>query len=371
MQEEKKKILKSVQDGKLTAEEALTILDELEKAGKESEQKEQKLKNELSTSVIQGNTKNEEEGYHSQEYFKKNFQATKEKIFDFVESAFQKIKETDLDFNFGKSVEVDHIFQHSETPLYEIDIDIANGKTKIVAWDSHEVRVECQAKVYRVESQEKAREVFVKNVLFSIENGKLTFSIREKAIKVETIIYVPKKEYEDVQMRMFNGGITAEFLRAEKMKVKSANGPLTLQGVVGEICELETGNGAITLQTSQFESIEAETLNGAIQAEGSFNQVDLRTFNGKILCRNTKVDSDMMQARSVTGKIQLFLVPGSSVSGELRSNLGSFQVNMDGIKIVEEQNDVILKILKFQTVQEQIPVTQIFADTKTGAITVS
>ncbi len=61
MQEEKKKILQSVQDGKMTAEEALAILEELEKAKQESEKKEQILKNELSTEVIQGQKKAEEE----------------------------------------------------------------------------------------------------------------------------------------------------------------------------------------------------------------------------------------------------------------------------------------------------------------------
>ena len=58
MQEEKKKILQSVQDGKMTAEEAFAILEELEKAEQESEKKEQILKNELSTEVIQGQEKN-------------------------------------------------------------------------------------------------------------------------------------------------------------------------------------------------------------------------------------------------------------------------------------------------------------------------
>ena len=104
MQEEKKKILQSVQDGKMTAEEALAILEELEKAKQESEKKEQILKNELSTEVIH-RTEKKRKKMHDYDYFKKNFQSSKEMILDFVESAFQKIKDTDLDFNFGKSVD--------------------------------------------------------------------------------------------------------------------------------------------------------------------------------------------------------------------------------------------------------------------------
>ena len=73
----------------------------------------------------------------------------------------------------------------------------------------------------------------------------------------------------------------------------------------------------------------------------------------------------------MTGKIQLSLVAGTPVSGELKSNLGSFNVSLEGINIIEEKNDVILKVLKFKTIQEQSPVTHIFAESKTGAISVS
>ena len=160
-------------------------------------------------------------------------------------------------------------------------------------------------------------------------------------------------------------------LRAEHMKVKSCKRCVTLEGVNGESCELETGNGAITIQTSDFDKIEAETLNGAIQARGHFNKVDLQTFSGQIICQNEKLDSESLYAKSVTGKIALSLAAGTAVSGELKSNLGSFNVSLAGINIVEEKNDVILKVLKFKTVQDQPSVTHIVAESKTGAISVS
>lgn len=370
MQEEKKKILQSVQDGNMTAEEAFAILEELEKAEQESEKKEQVLKQELSTEVVKEKKKKEEDS-HDYDSFKKNIQSSKEMILDFVESAFQKIKDTDLDFNFGKSVDVSHIFHHDKTSIDQINVEIANGKTKIVAWDAPDVRVECQAKVYRVENQNQARELFLKNTLFTIKDGTFTFYIQDKGIKVDVIIYVPKKEYEDVQIRMFNGGITVEALSAEHFKVKSANGALTLEEVNGARGTLETGNGTITIQTSHFDQIEAETLNGAIQAGGYFNKADLQTFNGQIVCRNERLDSESMYAKSVTGKIKLSLAAGTAVSGELKSNLGSFNVSLEGINIVEEKSDVILKALKFKTVQDQLPVTHIFAESKTGTISVS
>ncbi|MFA1714188.1 DUF4097 domain-containing protein [Peribacillus frigoritolerans] len=366
MQEERKKILEMIQDGKLSAEEAMGLLEELDKASQESEAKEQKLQNELSTVVV--DKKNEGS---NQDTFKKNIQSSKEKIMDFVESAFKKIKETDLDFNFGKSVEVSHIFQHDQDFLNVVDVDIANGKMKIAAWDHNDVRVECQAKVYRVEDIEEARKNFLEEVDFTIENGKLKFKVREKSIKVDTIMYIPRREYEDIHVRMFNGAITAESLRSENFKAKTANGAIHIMQGTGDSCELETGNGMITITDTNFNDLEAETLNGAINADGYFKKLDVQTFNGEVICTNSGMDCDSIHAKSVTGKVQLTLPPGKAIEGELKSNLGSFNVTLEGMTIIEEKSDVVQKVLKFKTVKEEVPVLHVFAETKTAAITVS
>lgn len=51
MKEERKRILKMVEDGKLSVEEALTLLEKLEKAEDTAEQKQEEIIKELSTAV--------------------------------------------------------------------------------------------------------------------------------------------------------------------------------------------------------------------------------------------------------------------------------------------------------------------------------
>lgn len=369
MDEAKKKILQMVEDGKITADEALSLLAELEKAGKESEQKEQNLKNELSTEVIPSNKAYYKES--TQDTFKKNLQSSKDLIFGFVESAIQKIKDTDLDFNFGKAVEVSHIFQSDDHQFEKVDIDIANGNVKLVAWEHHDVRIECQAKVYKVDGQNEARHKLLKEVLFDIKERKLKLNVQESEVKLETLIYIPKKQYDEVRVRLFNGPIKVDGIQAKELKGKTANGAITIGQVASETGELETGNGTIIIEQSSFNKLESETLNGAIEAQGQFNKGDFQTFNGQIICRNEATSSDSIHAKSVTGKIELFLPKGTPVSGELKSNLGGFSVNLDGIKIVEEKTDVIQKVLKFKNVLDEGSITDLFIETKTGAISIS
>lgn len=366
MKEEKKKILEMVQEGLLSAEEAMNLLEELEKASKESEAKEQSLQNELSTVVI--DQKKEES---TQDSFKKNILSSKEKIFDFVETAFKKIKETDLDFNFGKAVDVQHIFQHDFESLDEIDIDIANGKLKMLPGDQNDVRVECKAKVYRVDDSTEGREAFMDHVRFTIEDGKMKFKVREKTIKVDTVVYLPKRNYEEIQVRLFNGSIHADSLLADTFKAKTANGAIELRQGDGTSCELETGNGTITIASARYDKLEAETLNGAINADGSFKKLDMKTFNGDIVCENYQRESDSLHATSVTGKVKLVLPSGKAVEGELKSNLGSFNVTLERMSIVEEKSDVVQKVLKFKTSKQEESTLHIFAETKTGTIAIS
>src|ERR1700719_38680 len=149
MKEERKRILKMVEEGKLTVDEALTLLEELEKASATFEQKQQQIVQELSTAV------KFEEGKKEDPVHQK-FQSTKEKIFDFVDSALKKFKDLDFDLNFGQAVEISHIFYQADVFLKEIEMDVANGSLKIVPWDHKDVRIECEAKVYRVDNQEEA-----------------------------------------------------------------------------------------------------------------------------------------------------------------------------------------------------------------------
>jgi DUF4097 and DUF4098 domain-containing protein YvlB len=366
MQEEKKKILQLVQDGKITVEEAMKILEELEKASEQSEKKEQVLMTELSTVVV-----DQEEPASHQDPFHKKLQSSKEKIFDFVESAFKKLKETDLDFNFGTSYDFTHIFQHNNAVFNEIEIEIANGKTKIVPWDQHEVRVEAQVKVYQGESQNEAKEFFLKESLFSIEDGKLRFHIVRKSIKAEVVIYIPKTSYHELNIRMFNGSITGENLEVENIKAKTANGSISMEGTKGKKVDVETGNGSIVISRTNTEKVEAESLNGSISVEGIYKKLDTQTFSGSVTARIEDPLCEMVSARSTTGKLQLFIPVGIPVAGELKSNLGSFNVSLEGIQIIEEKSDVIQKILTFKTIKTEVPSLQLIADSKTGSITVS
>ncbi|MEY2192953.1 DUF4097 family beta strand repeat-containing protein [Neobacillus sp. BF23-41] len=363
MKEEKKRILKMVEEGKLTVDEAVTLLDELEQAQQTMEQKQEQIVNELSTAVNFEETKKEDP-------LQAKYQSTKEKIFDFVDSALKKIKDFDFDLNFGQSIEISHIFHQGDADLTNMDIDVANGSIKIAAWDQPDVRIECQAKVFRVENSDQARQNFLRDVVFSVENQRLRFMTQQKWMKVESVIYVPKSEYERVRIRMFNGTILGEEMNVADLRVKTANGKINLERIKGKKAEVETANGKIKIINSQIDDLEAETIHGGIKLDGDFKKVETQSFNGNISYNVNGNRAEVIQVKATTGGIDLFVPEGLPVSGELKTNLGGFNLHLVGVQVLEEKSEMIQKLLRFQSINHPDKMVKIYADTKTGSIAI-
>lgn len=364
MKDEKKRILNMVEEGKLTVDEALTLLEELEKSSKSGEEKKKEIIGELSTIVNEG----EEKKYQKSENFKSS--SVKDKFFDFIDSAFQKVKEFDLDFNFGTAVELSHVFQHGEAEIQSIDIDIANGKVKVIPWTQNDVRIECKAKVYRVENQEDARTSFLQNVIFEIVEKRMRFYTEAKWIKLETTIFIPQAQYDRVKIRMFNGPIETENLKARDFNVKTANGKIQIEGITSDKVEVETANGSISVNRGMINKLEAETINGAVKVDGDVKNVELQAFNGNVVCSLNGDDCKEVDVEATTGAIDLYFPDKLALQGILKTNLGNFKLDLEGVQVLEEKNEMVQKLFRFKPSVETDQVTSITADTKTGTISI-
>ncbi len=358
--EKRKRILKMVEKGNLSAEEALLLLEKLEPDHKSIEEKNESIVTELSTIIRSERTQSQNKG---------NTTSVKHSLLDFVDKAFQKIKDFDLDFNFGTSLSVRHIFSHTDVFVTDIDIDVANGSVRLIPWTERDVRVECEANVYQVDSQDEARRSFINNVLFSIEDGKLKLSVQQKKMKVNSILYVPTEVYETISVRLFNGSIDGEGLRTKNFKAKTANGKITVDGFHSDKLEVETANGHITLTDISSIHVEAETINGTIRVDGSYEKLDLQSFNGNIICNVNDTKCETVLIKSTTSNIDLFIPKQRSLMGELKTNIGNFQCDLPSIERKEEKSEVVQKYLKFKTTlnEEREPLL-LDIETKTGSI---
>ncbi|QDP41250.1 DUF4097 family beta strand repeat-containing protein [Radiobacillus deserti] len=354
MNEERKRILELLEDGLISAEEAEELFDTLEEA-------ESKHTNALTTKVDW-----ESEG-HKHDYAKQ-VRSTSKKIMHFIEDAVQKIKDADLDFNFGTSYPVSHIFYMDDADFEDIHIGIANGNIQLSAWNEPDVRVECEAKVYQVQHPSEARQKFLREAQFEITNNRLNFDIASKQVKTNVIIHVPNRLFQTLDLRLFNGDIAVRQLDVTSRTIKTSNGSIKVENSTSEEWKLETMNGSIQVAHSNGRQLDVETVNGSITLEGYFEQIHAQSVSGSMecYCKGEAVHSGHF--KTTTGSLRIYLPQAKRIDGKLTTKLGKLRCKFKDAHVVEDKQDIINKLLRFEVLEQKENPMFIEADSKTGSI---
>lgn len=359
MDEERRKILTMLKNGEITIDEANSLLEELEQIQTEKTRKEDHVVYEVNPTLhVEYDSPRQEE--------KSFIESATDKLTNLFDQALKKLK--DLDLDFYHSVEVDHVFQTNDTDFKDISVRIPFGSVAIATWDAAEVRAECKGKVYRTEDHTEGKEKFLESVELANKGQVLSLVSKDKWMKIDVVLYVPRKDYKNIYVKLLNGDITVEHLQADDWKLNSANGKIRLTGTSGVEGELETVNGIIMVTNSDFHELEAETVNGKINIDGSFKKVDLKTISGTINAAIKNNDVDTVRMESATGAIYLDIPENIPLFGEVKSNLGSFFVELADVHITDIKKEPIQKVSKFERGEQQENKLFIFAESKTGSI---
>ncbi|WP_166805866.1 DUF4097 family beta strand repeat-containing protein [Jeotgalibacillus sp. R-1-5s-1] len=400
MENERKRILSMVEKGTITASEALTLLEALEKEPKKESSSSYSTQEESKTSSQthqqsgssyserhqeQKRSKKTDFPFNFEELFggsktggskssaektKKSVNQSTEKLMDFMQTAFDKVKGMDLEFNMGPSLEFKHVFESENTELLDIEVSIANGKVTIRPWDEDFVRAECDVKVYRSEDQQKAVNQLKEQVVFETKFKKLRYLSDLKMIKLDTVLYVPKANYDRWDIRLFNGKFHGDGGNVNKVKVKTANGKIELSNMLVEKAELETANGGIEVTNARADYIDVDSVNGKVILEGAIDAVDAQSVNGKITVTTTSTTARKIDASTLAGAIEITVPDELSLDGTLKSNFGKFHVDFNDMDHVEEREEMMQRKLHFTRNREHASKLLLEADAKTGTISI-
>lgn len=354
---EKERILKLVEDGVLSAKEAITLLEKLEEGQSVS----------LEKSTADHTFHEEKAGAESKGNGTENLGA---KLFGWLDSAVKKVKDVDLDLNFGQSVDVEHIFQFKDASLSHLDIQLANGSLNVMPWDDRDIRAECHAKIYRAEDGEQARQQFLNQLDCGLEGDKFFIRTEKKTMKVNVTLYVPRIQYDKVKVKLFNGPIRGEKLKTKELAAKTTNGVVSFASLQAEKVGIETANGQIKLADHECGMIEVETINGLIDLRGKSESIDAQSFNGNIAVQLSDEKCRSIYAKTTTGSVDVQIPRACALTAELKSNLGSISHDLLDAEMIKEKNETLQKEKMIKANQQAAHSISIFAETKTGSIQV-
>lgn len=354
---EKERILKLVEDGTLSAKEAIILLEKLEDSQSVS----------LEKSTADHTFHEEKAGAESKGSGTENLGA---KLFSWLDSAVKKVKDVDLDLNFGQSIDVEHIFQFKDASPSHLDIQLANGSLNVMPWDDGDIRAECHAKIYRTEDVEQARQQFLNQLDCGLEGDKFFIRTEKKTMKVNVTLYVPHIQYDKIKVKLFNGPIRGEKLMTKELAAKTTNGVVSFASLQAEKVGIETANGQIKLADHECGMIEVETINGLIDLRGKSETIDAQSFNGNIAVQLSDEQCRSIYTKTTTGSVDVHIPRACAVTAELKSNLGSISHDLLDADMIKEKNETLQKEKMIKANQQAMHNISIFAETKTGSIQV-
>lgn len=406
MDAERKRIMKLVEDGVISAEEAITLLEALNK-------KEDSTQSQKQTQYVQTPPMNEGNGSQSSsqqqqqqsqqsqfndskqstgfdDFFGKNFDNKdmnrkmdefmdevkndlsqfSNKLMGILNTTYTKIKEFDFEFPFGSKVEFTKNYSFNGNEVRAIDVEIPNGKVEVVRSEGNELKVEANIKTSLTDNDEEKTKANFEKEFIKLNDGKLQIKCPSKLSQVNVRLMLPDKQYDVLLMKLLNGGVSIDELKAKLVKVRTYNGAIKYDSGEFQHADVQSGNGAIEIVRVKGEDLEVETVNGRIYIDGDLEEVEAESANGAVIVTTHNKKARKIKAQTIAGAVELYVPKTLSINGAVSTNFGRADVGLTDVVTRVEEDQFLVKTVHFDKIIDQAPILKLIGESRTGSIIV-
>ena len=301
MKEEKMMILAMLEEGKITSEEAIKLLEALD-------QKED---------FYQEDTSSKSDEYTSEEE-KNIFQDTFDNLEDIgsdignvLYDIFDGLKDFSSSFGFKNNYEtittdLEMDLDSMENP--SLDLKAINGDINLRPTNKNVllVKVVCQYKKGLLNENETYFD-------FTNIDGKITFTPKYNSnISITLDVSIPEKFYNEIRLNTTNGKIYIKDLNSRSAQCITSNSSVEIEGGNTDLIDLTSKNGKIEIKDINSKNIQTYTTNADIEITNTNSEtIDAKTGNGKIILKDIKsVDITCKTSNSI---IELSSIDSQSI----------------------------------------------------------
>lgn len=378
--EEKMLILKMLQEGKITAEEAHKLLEaidkgnntyeeDLRKVDKKLEEKMQKIQqkaNEVAGKLGATLNSSAEKFSSNSEKFGDDFSKKMEAFGnDIADSA---VKFSDRLINYlGNFIDVGNDkYQYNKNYIYPLadnaDLRIDTSNFAVIVSPTAEANLSVNLYI-NTSTPNLAIDEY-----FKVEESNGSYSFKTQFPnrtwgKIE--LFVPK-HLSNLSIKTSNGKCELNDLTAENIESKTSNGRILIQNCQGKTIDIHTSNGKIIATGTTAAYADFSTSNGKIEMEKcKFDRLDAHTSNGSIVLdgiNKAGISDGNYSLRTSNGKIVIQL-SSSETCGymvDAATSIGSITVDLPQLnyfidkKSYSMQATAQVKSANFDTVTEKI-----------------
>ena len=394
MQEERKRILQLVENGTISAEEAIVLLEKLSsqkestptpvvptfekqkeephKADPIFEEQKQKRKT-TGFEDIFGKSFNDKEFTKKMDEFmgdiKQDLSQFSTRMTGMVGAALSKFKDLDIETPFGEKVEFTKTFAYPISDIKSIELEIANGKVDVVRATDELVTVNIFGKTPQKGTQEETISQVTEN-LSTLTNDKLFIQSANKFTQLNVQLAIPEKHYDVFIARLLTGSISIEQMEAKLIKARTYNGIVRLENVTFDHAELQASNGTVEARHVKGDDLEVETANGRIYIDGELKEVEAESVNGHVVITTTSSEAHKIKARALAGSVEIYVPKTVALEGQIFTNFGKADVGLSDVKLSEEEEQFLSKSLRFTKELEGAKLLKLVGESRTGTVLV-
>lgn len=402
--EEKKIILRMIEEGKITAEEGYKLLQALDKS--EDKQKKEEYADFDDTLDDDAEENTDKAGSsRTKERLKDDVQDTTEriihnanrganKLLDLIGKAVEKLQNIDLDFDIDFSlqggVKVTEIVQAQDFNYSRVKFATTNGSVKLEPWEKDFTQIIVNGVVTKASDEREARAILSGLIKQTSDQDSYTFEVQDKkGVRASIEVLMPQRDYELIETVTSNGSVRFEELDAKKLAIETTNGSIRLYDIKTEEITANTSNGRIFFQqieaahcylrtsngTIQFKGVDLgesvlRTTNGSITLEGSYQSIEADTTNGSVRVYQERDEQSALALKTSNGSVKVIYPEHvTGVHGVLRTNHGSITCDIPHQRLNESENKGKNKLYEFAQSEEKKHHLEV--QTSTGSIKIS
>lgn len=260
-----------------------------------------------------------------------------------------------------------HEFYYPQTGASLIDVKVANGQVMFSTWESEDVKVEANVKLYGKMAAATPFEAFLERSQICVDEDTISFQIPNKRIKVDLHFYLPQRVYDHMSVKLLNGDVDIVDLEAKDIFLKSTNGDMLLNNVTATMLEVEGVNGNVVVKDSNIMDFLAESVNGDFIIQSMIESAGISNVNGDIKITAQKENLKKIEAKVVNGTIKVAIPEDIGVEGLAKTSIGSIKNRMSQYDVIREKNEKTNQMLQFRRFNENQTV-YLSLSTTTGSI---
>jgi|GEM_PF-1734811 len=385
----KDRILKMLEEGKISSEEAIRLMeamDQKEDAG------EQKQKDGPGTghsdgqagrsSKTSGNFASASEAWDQlvgefQKYInsdkanetysnvKNKFENQKyaSQVFGSLEKAFDSVKNSNIDSMFSSGGK-NRLIETVDEDFSNISVDITNGNITIVPTDRVTTAKFEVTSFYR--KLDKKRNYF-QDIICEVKNNELMIVSDIRSARVNVELQVNPALVNRLIVSSSNGNVTVENEEFSDLTVDILNGSITLENVSSKSAFARTSRGNVKVEGGGYGALELVSMVGTVDTD-RLNAKDLTVSSNGSVNLSLKEETESASINTNMGSINISVPKDRALEGRMSTVVGQLNYPPDiNVRFMKHQDIGLKELMLVNDTDERGMILEV--STKFGSVT--